>query len=180
MVWKLQQKKWGFLESNLVLRWNSALGIKDLFLCITEKIWVPAIGDGKYGQETLLIKFLFFTSKNTENGVSSYDNIFLGVFRSCTDELVNTRGGWRRFWGKIGLDRKNMKKAVPQLTLMTFFYFCVRRINLFCISSMEQSLRKRAIKSGFVLFTLACFDEFFCKRWWTKGKLAWYGNTVAT
>lgn len=76
----------------------------------------------------LLIKFQFFPSKNIENGVSPYSDIFLGVFRNVTDELVSTRGGWR-FPGGIGLDRKNTKKAVPQLTLMTFF-----------ISVLEESI----------------------------------------
>lgn len=78
----------------------------------------------------LLIKLLFFSQENNENGVSPYNDILLGVFRNCTDELVSTRGGWRRFPCGIGLDRKNIKKAAPRLTLMTF-YFCVRRINLF-------------------------------------------------
>lgn len=107
----------------------------------------------------------FFPSKNIENGVFPYSVIFLGVFRNCTDELVSTRGGWRRFPGGIGPGRKNMKKAVPQLTLITFF-ISVLEESIFSVFLLQYiSPGKRATKSSFVLFTFNCFDQFFCKHW---------------
>lgn len=112
----------------------------------------------------LLIKLLFFPQRNNENGVSPCNDIFLGVFRNCTDELVSTRGGWRRFPGGIGLDRKNIKKAAPQLTLMTF-YFCVKRINLFlCFFYSTFHLGKELQSLVFYCLPWSVLMIFFCEQ----------------
>lgn len=140
-----------------------ALGKKDLFPYITEKNLYPNLSTSYSWwqirtRDCCSLNSLFFPSKNIENGVSPYSDIFLDVL----PEIV-LRSLWAQdvaegdFQVELDWTEKNMKKAVPQLILMTFF-ISVLEESFFSVFLLQYiSPRKRATKSSFVLFTLVCF-----------------------